>query len=349
MNADPAVVSAAPNPTAPVTAHDIAAWILTGIGLAAVMHLELLSALLAGLLVFQLVHILAPRLRIMRIGHARGKVVAIGVLATVVIAAIVAAAFGLAAFLRSEHASVPALMQKLAEILESARNQLPAWAGEWLPDGAAELRGHLTEWMRAHSAELQHAGTALGHHLVHVLIGMVIGAMVSLQEARSTDDWGPFARALAERVERLGEAFRRIVFAQVRISALNTTLTAIFLWLVLPLAGIKLPLVKTLIAVTFFAGLLPVVGNLISNTLIVISALSVSVAAAIVALVFLVLLHKFEYFLNARIVGGQIRARAWEILLAMLVMEAAFGLAGVVAAPIYYAYLKHELKDEGLI
>jgi predicted PurR-regulated permease PerM len=33
----------------------------------------------------------------------------------------------------------------------------------------------------------------------------------------------------------------------------------------------------------------------------------------------------------------------------MLVFEAAFGLAGLVAAPIYYAYLKSELEAEELI
>ena len=33
----------------------------------------------------------------------------------------------------------------------------------------------------------------------------------------------------------------------------------------------------------------------------------------------------------------------------MLVMEAAFGLPGVVAAPIYYAYLKQELADRGWV
>jgi len=38
---------------------------------------------------------------------------------------------------------------------------------------------------------------------------------------------------------------------------------------VLPLLGIHLPFVKTMIAVTFLAGLLPVIGNLISNTVIV--------------------------------------------------------------------------------
>jgi hypothetical protein len=33
----------------------------------------------------------------------------------------------------------------------------------------------------------------------------------------------------------------------------------------------------------------------------------------------------------------------------MLVMEAAFGMAGLVAAPIYYAYLKDELVSRGLV
>jgi predicted PurR-regulated permease PerM len=144
-------------------------------------------------------------------------------------------------------------------------------------------------------------------------------------------------------------AFRRIVFAQVRISGLNTILTAIYLLLVLPAFGIHLPLVKTLIAVTFCAGLLPVLGNLISNTVILVVSLSSSLYAAIGSLVFLVLIHKLEYFVNARIIGAKIRARAWELLLAMLVMDAAFGIPGVIAAPIYYAYLKDELAARRLI
>jgi predicted PurR-regulated permease PerM len=36
-------------------------------------------------------------------------------------------------------------------------------------------------------------------------------------------------------------------------------------------------------------------------------------------------------------------------LLAMVAMEAAFGISGVVAAPIYYAYLKIELGERGLV
>jgi predicted PurR-regulated permease PerM len=92
-----------------------------------------------------------------------------------------------------------------------------------------------------------------------------------------------------------------------------------------------------------------VIGNLISNTVIVVVSLSVSPLLAIGSLAFLVIIHKLEYFVNARIMGGQIQARAWELLLAMLVMEAIFGIPGVVAAPIYYAYLKNELSAQNLI
>jgi predicted PurR-regulated permease PerM len=177
----------------------------------------------------------------------------------------------------------------------------------------------------------------------------VIGAMISLHEALPDETPGPLAVALIERARRVGDAFRRVVFAQVRISAVNTVFTAIYLVGVLPLFGVNLPYAKTLVVVTFLCGLIPVIGNLISNTVIVVVSLSVSLEAALGSLGFLVVIHKLEYFLNARIVGTQIRASAWELLLAMLVMESAFGIAGVAAAPIYYAYLKDELAARGLV
>jgi len=189
----------------------------------------------------------------------------------------------------------------------------------------------------------------VGHVIVHMLIGMVIGAMVSLREADRSSSGGPLVVALSERARRLGDAFRNVVFAQVRISALNTAFTAAYLLVALPIAGIHLPYAKTLVVVTFIAGLLPVVGNLISNTVIVIVSLSQSLTLAVASLAFLVVIHKAEYFLNARIVGARIHAKAWELLVAMLVMEAAFGIAGLVAAPIYYAYLKDELAARKLI
>ena len=74
-----------------------------------------------------------------------------------------------------------------------------------------------------------------------------------------------------------------------------------------------------------------------------------SLELAFISLAYLVVIHKLEYFLNARIIGSQIRSRAWELLIAMMVMESAFGIAGLIAAPIYYAYFKEELSRLRLI
>ena len=58
-------------------------------------------------------------------------------------------------------------------------------------------------------------------------------------------------------------------------------------------------------------------------------------------------IHKLEYLLNAHIVGGSIGTKAFELLAMMLLFEAIFGLAGLVMAPIVYAYAKAELRAAG--
>ena len=329
--------------------YDIAAWILTGVSLVLILSLHLLPALLAGLLVYELVHILAPRLRVVRIHQERVKLVAVALLVTGVVLLIVLAVIGIVAFLHSEAGNLPLLLKKMADILDRWRAVLPAAVLERLPADIDDLKDLLAEGLRGHAGELQKIGAVAGSISVHILIGLGIGALIALHDVHPSQPLGPLAQALQERAVRLSEAFRRIVFAQVRISALNTLLTSLYLVVVLPILGIHLPLAKTLITVTFVAGLLPVVGNLLSNTVIVIVSLSVSLSVAVSSLVFLVVIHKLEYFLNAYIVGAQIHARAWELLLAMLVMEAAFGVVGVIAAPIYYAYLKDELVSRRLI
>jgi predicted PurR-regulated permease PerM len=325
------------------------AWCVFGILLLLVLHLELLPALLAGLLVFALVNALVRPLRIPALGRGGPRLLAVTLIAGVLLALIIAAGFSLSSFLRNSNENVPALIQRMAEILENSRARLPQWVLENVPADAEELRIALVGWLRSHADMFQVAGAGLGRGLAHVLIGMVVGALLSLEAAVPIRGYGPLTSAFAHRALRLVLAFRRVVFAQVWISAINTTLTGIFLAFVLPMLGIELPFTKTLIVLTFVLGLIPILGNLISNTAIVTVSLSYSLGVAVAALVFLVVIHKLEYFLNARIVGSHIRARAWELLAVMLVMEAAFGISGLIAAPIYYAYLKDELRSKGLI
>ncbi len=327
----------------------IASYAIVGVGLLAVLGLHLLPTLLAGLLVYELVNTLSPLLS-RRISGSGARLLVVTLLAAIVVTLIVLSILGAISLVHQELAS-PDLFweQQVMPVVEKARQQLPAQWIAWLPDSVDELRQVTLQKLRENAGAIQLAGKEGLRVLVHILIGLGLGAIVSLTQARPRHQLRPLAAALTLRCGRVAQAFHDVVFAQVKISLLNTALTGLFLLGLLPLLGISLPFAKSLVVLTFLVGLLPVVGNLISNTVITVVALSVSFGVGVAALVFLVVVHKLEYFLNARIVGGQIRAAAWELLLAMIVMEAAFGLPGVIAAPIFYAFLKRELEEAGLV
>jgi predicted PurR-regulated permease PerM len=326
----------------------ITSWILTGIALFLVLKLHLLSALMAGLLTYEFVRLLTPLVE-KRLTSKGARLVALAALSVLTITLLILLTVGMFAFFKSDTGNRQALLDKTNHILTDARTKLPLWIVDNWPSNVDAMKSYASEWVDEHSKEIQQAGKEVVHFFVRGLVGMVIGALISLHAGPASTQMRPLAAALALRISRLAHAFRLIIFAQVKISAINTIFTGIFLAGIPPTFGVHLPLTKTLLAITLLAGLLPIVGNLISNSLICIVALSISIYAGIAALVFLVMIHKLEYFLNAKIVGAQTRSRAWELLLAMIFLEAAFGTAGLIAAPLYYAYIKNEFSDAGLI
>jgi predicted PurR-regulated permease PerM len=132
-------------------------------------------------------------------------------------------------------------------------------------------------------------------------------------------------------------SFATVMGAQITISLINTVLTAIFL------LAVHMPHAPLLIAVTFLCGLVPIVGNLVSNTIIVFVALTVSVKLAISALVFLVVIHKLEYLLNSKIIGDRIRNPVWLTLIALILGERLMGIPGLILAPVVLNYLRVEM------
>lgn len=337
-------------PSKPSLSHvEIASYVMAGAALLLVMHQGLLAALFSGLLVYSLVQQMAPKLG-KNLAGRRAQVVAVALLSIVIVTVLIAIIWGSIAFFRSDAGQISVLLQKMADILEASRSQIPGWLAVYIPVDGGSLGNMITNWLHAHAIEARSMGREAGRILAHILIGMIIGAMAALYDTTSTTHaYRPLAAALHARVVALHGSFRNVVFAQVRIAAINAVLTGIYLVVILPMAGVDLPLRKTMIAVTFFVGLLPVLGNLISNTILVIIGLSHSLHIALASLLFLMTIHKLEYFLNAKIIGQHINARTWELLAAMLVMESIFGIPGVIAAPVFYAYVKKELSDKGMV
>ena len=239
------------------------------------------------------------------------------------------------------------LLDYLARTVLQLREKLPADLSAQLPQGAAEIQHIIANYLANKAGTLAMAGKAWLAGILHAYVGLLIGSLAAVRPR--TPPVAPLSRELHSRISMLGESFRQIVAAQFWIALFNTMLTALFLLFILPLWNMALPYTPALITLTFVAGLVPIVGNLLCNVVLTLVGLSVSPMAAAACLAFLILIHKAEYVINAKVIGQRTHMGVWELLSVMFVAESVFGPAGLVAAPLFYAYLKKELHHARLI
>jgi predicted PurR-regulated permease PerM len=188
------------------------------------------------------------------------------------------------------------------------------------------------------------AARRVGFEVVSLLVGLFVAASLFLNARWGTEDptaardslYATVVSELGLRFQTFFASFSRVIGAQIIISFINTALTAVFLlW-----NGFKFA--PVLIMLTFLCGLLPIVGNLISNTLIIFVAFTISPKMALIALVYLVVIHKLEYFLNSKIIGDRIKNPMWLTLLGIMLGEKLMGIPGMILAPVVLHYIKVE-------
>ncbi len=133
--------------------------------------------------------------------------------------------------------------------------------------------------------------------------------------------------------------FKQVMGGQMMISLINTAISSILVfWLHLPS-----PLL--LIGLIFFCGLFPVIGNLVSNTILTIIAfVSIGLWAAGACLVLLIIIHKLEYFLNSKIISGIVNLPMVVSLTSLVIGEVLLGLIGLMLAIPMLLFLRHELE-----
>jgi predicted PurR-regulated permease PerM len=330
---------------APRTLERVSAAAVVALALLAVLWLHVLGVLISALAAHsvyrRLIRLLERKL------PARTATVA-AILFTVLALAILAwAAWQATRLLSSPTGGVPSLLQFLAETLDRLRASLPAWIADRIPQSADDFTRVAASWLRAHAQKLQLWGHAALRAAAHVLVGLIIGLLAAFE--RKPRAASPWAVACAQSLGNVARAFDLIVSAQVRIALINTVLTAAYVFAVLPLAGTHLPLARTLVAVTLLTGFVPIVGNLVSSAAIVIASLAAGTGVTLASVAFLLGVHKLEYFLNAHFVGRSANVPAFCLLAGIVALEAAFGVSGLLAAPIYCAWLFGELQAAGVL
>lgn len=326
--------------------HEHLSFAIAGALLCSVLTFGLMVALLSICMAYVLARGLANHSAARPFGAYAPVVSAalVGLLPFVFLGFLVAAAGYMAPSLKEEFAG---LSERMVALLDAGRQALPDIVASKVPS-PAQARELVVEYLQERAGAIAAMGKTWFLGVLQLVVGTVIGVLLFAEHVKKAPPVG-LGLAVARRADTFIGIFRSIVTAQLVIAVSNTLFTAIYLFILLPLFGIALPYSMALVVLTFLASLLPVVGNLLVNSVLTLVALSVSPAVAAGALAFLVIVHKAEYIINAAVIGEKTAISIWEMLVAIALGEAAFGVAGVVAAPLYYAYLKQEAKNAGLL
>ncbi|ORF36697.1 AI-2E family transporter [Snodgrassella alvi] len=319
------------------------------------MEIHLMSGVISGLLTYTLTQKLEDFLakKMHRWGN-KAKLFSVLLLSLLIMAVLISGFGYLISWVISVAKDPQQTLTHIQSLFNSIASSLPKELNKYIPDNLIELRTNALNFIKEHVLYLQSVVKQLFHSLLIIIIGMIIGLIAGYQQNKRNiiethSSSTIYMQALKEGLNRLVLVFQYVAFSQVVISFFNTILTAIFLLIILPLFGIHLPFSKSLILATFVLGLIPIIGNLIVNTIMCLVAFTISFWMAVIVLLYLIIIHKIEYILNAKIIGNKIHAGICELLIAMVLSESLFGVIGLIFAPIFYAFLKLSLKQLKII
>lgn len=308
-------------------------YLLLALLFAVVMAFGLGHVLLAALFTFMFLEVLSRFFRRYMSKHPARWLALLGFLG---IAGFLSLIF--ATFIKQTLLTIPSIVEaalpKFMKLAESYKLNLPF-------DNFQDLRELVNSKLLVNAMSITKASTFLTREAFHVLLGVAVAVFYFAADRTAKYKANLFDAVRKEtnaRIRLFMVSFQKVLGGQIIISAVNALLTAIFLYM------LSIPHLLFLTVMTFIICIMPVLGNVISNTVIVITALGISLNSAILALAFLVTIHQLEYFLNSRIMGVSIEMPMWQTLLSILVGSIVMGFAGIMLAPAILHYIKSELQ-----
>jgi predicted PurR-regulated permease PerM len=261
---------------------------------------------------------------------------------TIYVVAVTAIGYGLFYFSKRAYKTLPEIadttIPAVVNFAEKQRIELPF-------TDYASLKTLAVSEVKDKVANVGRYARAAVLQLAMLIIGLVVAVSLFVSAKWEVDDdpdvvkgslYSTVVRELSIRFQTFYSSFAKVIAAQITISSINTVLTAFFLiWN-------GYPYIMVIIVLTFLFGLLPIIGNIMSNTLIVGVGFTVSPRTALLALIFLVVIHKLEYFLNSKIIGDRIKNPMWLTLVALVIGEKLMGIPGMILAPVVLHYIKVE-------
>lgn len=233
--------------------------------------------------------------------------------------------------------------------LNDIRTYVPKVVGKHLPQDVAQINVLMEQAGALFGKNALGFGATSMHLLFQFLFALLIAATCCTRPDFDTSSYKPFRREWLNRIHEYSECFAQLMTAQMYVALWNAFCTGIFLYAILPIMGVELSFREALIVFTLFISLIPALGNIVANSVMAFLCLPHGAAIVLLAVVFLFLIHKAEYIINARIIGKNVKATVPEMLMAILIGECLFGLPGLILGPVSYAYLKMYLIKQELV
>lgn len=156
-------------------------------GILLLLPLNLLTCFMAGFLVYEIVNILTPHFQKV-IGDKRARWLVVAVISTLVVSLLTTIIGTIVGYLMQDMKNISGINTRIAFILQDVQQEVAKYLPGYLPLSVVELKNEILSRLQQHLVLLQTMGKSILHGLVTMLIGMVLGAIVSLCSIDSTGD-----------------------------------------------------------------------------------------------------------------------------------------------------------------
>ncbi len=319
-------------------ARKISYWTIAVFAVAAV-YWHLSSELLAGLFSFFVLDLTYKRL-----SRVLPRAAALWTSLAAFLVSSVFFAWMLVVFVKLSVTRVP----EMISIVLPRLNALAASYGLSMPGSLEDLRAVIMSAVMEHAQALTTTSGVLTREIFEILVSILVAILYHLSAFRKERAWAKaepmggfldsFLSEFSERVRIFVGGFETIFRIQILLAAFRCAVLAIFLLVT------RLPWMHFLLVATFLLSVIPIVGAFTSSALILTAAFTGSFHAALVTLVFLLILHQAEYLIYSRLAGTGFALPTWIILLGLLIGEKCMGLAGLILAPVVIHYLREEMR-----
>lgn len=249
---------------------------------------------------------------------------------------------------------VPIVIEQATELARTLPENLSDLENQgWFLDLDGQFNGYpliLLEWVRLTSSDpnlwitLGGGALRIGADIINGSFGVLLVVVITLYFVASLDSMkqalyelvsGSKRDTFAEIAEEIFDSIGKYLSGQIVLAAMNAT----FSFILLSILGVRYAGILAFIAL--FITLIPVIGPLISTTLMVLVSLFTSPATAlIVGIVMIIYMQVEAYLFTPRIIGKAISIPASLVLIGAVIGGTLLGLLGaLVASPVVASIL----------